>query len=63
MRQLGRKVGDEIVQLGDLDQRGQLSRWAYRDITGDTFRWCHEVSSDHGRTWRLTQEMRARRTR
>jgi hypothetical protein len=63
MRQLGRKIGDEIVQLGDLDERGRLSRWVYRDVTADRFRWCNEVSSDHGRTWTLNQEMLARRVR
>jgi hypothetical protein len=61
LRQLGRKLGDAIVQLGELDQQGRLSRWVYRDITSDRFRWCNESSCDHGATWRLTQEMLARR--
>ena len=47
------------MQLGELDQRGLLSRWVYRDITPNRFRWCNETSSDHGATWRLTLEMLA----
>lgn len=61
VRQLGRKVGDEIVQLADIDARGEVSRWVYRDISATHFRWCNERSTDHGKTWRLVQEMIADR--
>lgn len=61
IRQLSRRVGDEIVQLANADESGELSRWVYRDITPDSFRWCNERSSDQGASWRLVQEMRARR--
>jgi hypothetical protein len=59
--QVGRRVGDEIVQLGEPDGDGDLTRWVYRDIRADSFRWCNERSSDHGQTWHLVQEMRATR--
>lgn len=61
VRQLGRQVGNDIVQLGEADPNGDQVRWAFRDITDSTFRWCNEHSTDGGRTWRLLQEMRARR--
>lgn len=61
LRQLGRKVGDEIIQSGNVDADGTMSRWVYRDITPETFRWCREQSSDNGTSWALRQEMRAKR--
>lgn len=60
-RQLARKVGNEIVQIADIDASGSLVRWVYRDITRDSFRWCNERSVDQGNSWRLVQEMRASR--
>jgi hypothetical protein len=63
VRQLGRRVGEEIIQIGGLDQDGMLSRWVYRDITQSRFRWCNERSADNGATWRLLQEMHAVRLR
>ncbi len=59
LRQIGRKVGDEIIQMGEPEGNGELSRWVYRDIRQDSFHWCSERSRDHGVTWRLVQEMRA----
>lgn len=61
IRQIARRVGNEIVQFGPVDATGMITRWAYRDITPSSFRWCNEQSRDHGITWRLAQEMRARR--
>lgn len=63
LRQLGRKVGCDIVQVGEPKASGEWMRWVYRDITSTTFRWCNERSMDGGVTWELTQEMRARRVR
>ncbi|EBV3599797.1 hypothetical protein DOI34_24855 [Salmonella enterica subsp. enterica serovar Virchow] len=59
--QIGRKVGDEIIQLADFAHDGSLTRWVYRDIRRSAFRWCNERSTDNGATWRLVQEMRASR--
>ncbi len=61
LRQTARKVGDEIVQMGELAPDGQQNRWVYRDITPNSFRWCNEHSADGGKTWELVQEMLARR--
>lgn len=61
VRQLGRRVGDEIIQIGSVDAHGSLARWVYRDITRSAFRWCNEKSIDNGATWTLVQEMRATR--
>jgi hypothetical protein len=61
LRQMGRKVGSEIVQLGEMTRDGVLSRWVYRDITASSFRWCNERSVDNGASWELAQEMLAHR--
>ncbi len=61
VQQIGRRVGNEIIQLGGIDSSGSQSRWVYRDITPDSFRWCNEKSVDNGNSWKLVQEMRARR--
>ena len=61
VRQIGRTVGNEIVQLGMVDAGGTLSRWVYRDIGPASFRWCNEKSLDNGISWKLTQEMLAKR--
>lgn len=61
LKQIGKKVGDEIVQLGEPSASGVLSRWVYRDIGASSFRWCNERSLDNGATWQLLQEMHARR--
>lgn len=61
IRQIGRSAGDEIVQMGEADSNGHKSRWVYRDITPDSFRWCNEKTADGGNTWKLVQEMIARR--
>jgi hypothetical protein len=61
LRQLGRRLGDEIVQLGQPDASGALTRWVFRDITADRFRWCNEQSTDGGASWTLVQEMHAQR--
>jgi hypothetical protein len=63
VRQLGRRVGDEIVQTSDVDANGKITRWVYRDISANNFRWCNECSTDNGHTWHRTQEMLATRVR
>ena len=59
VRQLGRRIGEEIVQLGQIGDDGAISRWVYRDIKPSSFRWCNERSVDNGARWKLMQEMRA----
>ena len=58
-RQIGRKQGNDIVQVGTL---GNLTlRWTFTDITPDSFRWVGERSADGGKTWALQSDYRARR--
>jgi hypothetical protein len=56
------RAGDDggIVQEGARAD-GRLVRWLFTDVTGDGFRWLGYYSADHGGTWRLEQEMLARR--
>jgi hypothetical protein len=53
----------EIVQEETAPEDGQPGRWVFSEITPVSFRWRSESSSDGGKTWRLQQEMRARRKR
>jgi hypothetical protein len=58
----GRQVDDGIVQeVLCPSPAGQRERWRFTEITMDSFRWLGEVSKDGGTTWKLVQEMRARR--
>lgn len=61
IRQIGRRVGSEIIQAGGVEASAELVRWIYRDITPGAFHWRHERSSDNGVSWRLVQHMRATR--
>lgn len=60
--QIGRRNGDEIVQLG-ARQDGTLTRWRFTEITADSFHWLGEALQPDGTTWRLEGEFRARRVR
>ncbi len=60
---LGRRIGDRIVQEGLGNDYLQRLRWSFTEITPNSFLWTGEVSTDHGATWFLEEEMRAvRRT-
>lgn len=61
LRQLGRAVGDEIVQIGE-DAAGLWRRWRFTEIGDESFHWLGEVSWDRGTTWTLELEMHACRT-
>jgi hypothetical protein len=61
IRQTGRAEGRDIVQLGE-EEAGVTRRWRFVEITDRSFRWLGEMSRDHGATWSLEMEMRARRT-
>lgn len=58
--QIGRRRGQDIVQEGTTES-GALSRWTFTEISRDSFRWLGEYSIDHGKTWRLMVEVKARR--
>ncbi len=53
-------AGGDIVQEGDRGD-GRAVRWLFTERTGTSFRWLGYVSEDGGATWRLEQEMLARR--
>ena len=57
---VGRAHGRDIVQVGTGDDSLSL-RWTFSNVTQDAFTWRGETSSDSGRTWRIVQEMTARR--
>jgi|tagenome__1003787_1003787.scaffolds.fasta_scaffold20705102_2 hypothetical protein len=51
---------------GDIFQEGTRAdgrpvRWLFTELTETSFRWLGYVSDDRGETWRLEQEMLARR--
>jgi hypothetical protein len=61
-RQTGRRVGDEIVQVGSrLD--GTATRWRFTEITPNSFHWLGEALEADGRSWKLEGEFRAHRLR
>jgi hypothetical protein len=61
---IGRKQGDDIVQLGNSSD-GRPIRWSFSQITQNTFRWRGETSADgvamEAADWRLDLEFVARR--
>jgi hypothetical protein len=60
IRQIGRSVGADIVQLGE-EVDGITRRWRFVEITPRSFKWLGEASRNKGTTWTLEMEMRARR--
>jgi hypothetical protein len=60
MRQIGRALGADIVQMGE-EVDGITRRWRFVEITPQSFTWLGEASRDKGTTWALEMEMRARR--
>ena len=59
-RQTGRRVGDEIVQVGARPD-GTATRWRFTEITRESFRWIGDVLEPDGKTWKLEAEFLARR--
>lgn len=57
---IGKAHGDEIWQDGTGTDARPI-RWNFSEITPESFRWRGYVSDDGGATWKLEQEMRARR--
>ncbi len=56
-RFVARKVADEIV-LATTKDDGNPEHWIFSEIEPASFRWRAEESSDGGKTWTLTEEMR-----
>jgi hypothetical protein len=54
-----REVGNEMIL--ERAEGGELIRWIFAEIRADSFSWRGEISRDGGRTWRLEQEVSARR--
>jgi hypothetical protein len=57
---VGRPHDDGIHQDGH-GSDGRPLRWNFSDLRPDSFRWTGYISDDEGVTWRLEQEMHARR--
>lgn len=59
-RQTGRKVGDNIVQIGARAD-GTPTRWRFTEITPDSFHWLGEALEPDGKSWKIEGEFLARR--
>jgi hypothetical protein len=60
----GRPDGDRIVLEGQWTRKPlgeRRFRWSFDEITAQSFHWMGHVSTDAGQTWRLAEEMFARR--
>jgi hypothetical protein len=61
-RQIGRRVGDEIVQIGARAD-GTPTRWRFTEISSDSFHWIGEALAADGESWKMEGEFRAQRMR
>ena len=56
------QIGNEIIQdeivVGD---KGKISRWVFRDISKNAFKWEAYISEDNQETWQINQEVHAKR--
>lgn len=59
-RQTGRRVGDNIVQIGARSD-GTPTRWRFTEITSNSFHWLGEALEPDGRNWKAEGEFLARR--
>ncbi len=57
---IGRRVGDDIVQLGS-HSNGVPIRWIFTDIAANSFHWIGEALEPDAKRWKLEGEFRARR--
>jgi hypothetical protein len=57
----GRPGADGGIEQVGTQPGGRPIRWLFTELTGESFRWLGYVSDDKGDTWRLEQEMLARR--
>jgi len=56
---IGRRIGDDVVQTGYFGDRP--SKWAFTDVTPNSFTWRGYVLDDDGETWSLQTEFKLRR--
>jgi len=56
----GRQVGEEIW-IEEREKDGSLTRWIFKEITHSSFHWKGTVSNDGEKTWKIDQEMWAKR--
>ena len=59
-RQTGRKVGNDIVQIGARAD-GTATRWRFTEITSASFHWIGDALESDGRNRKLEGEFLARR--
>lgn len=59
-RQIGRKQGRDIVQIGQ-SADGADTRWCFTEITPDSFHWTGERSIDGQANWHLQAEFQCQR--
>jgi len=53
---------DQIIQQEILsEQKPNLAKWVFSNIKPESFKWDAYLSEDSGATWRLTQEVFAKR--
>jgi hypothetical protein len=60
---IGRPGPDGGIEQEGVQADGRPIRWRFTDLTESSFRWLGYISEDDGETWRLEQEMLARRRR
>ena len=59
-QQIGRAVGADIVQVGDMPDGSRL-RWRFTEIRPDSFHWIGDRSYDGGASWVVVVEIFANR--
>jgi hypothetical protein len=58
--QIGRRIGDDIVQLGTRSD-GTATRWRLTDVTARSFHWIGEALHPDSTAWTVEGEFLARR--
>jgi len=61
-RQIGRRVANDVVQLGARPD-GTITRWTFTEITTNSFHWKGEALNPDGKTWKLEGDFLAQRMR
>jgi hypothetical protein len=59
-RQIGRRSGSDIVQLG-VRPDGTVTRWRFTEITASSFHWIGEALAADGQVWNVEGEFLATR--